>query len=405
MIMFIVSLVSINLVKADNQITTDAEIDQQTQDVVQNDVVNDPDLANVGTTPDQAGYGLKLALEKIRFALTFNRAKKAELSLQLAELRIKEARLMAAKNNLEGVERAKVQYQNHLEKAKDSLDKLNNDQDSFKNQATIQARLDADKNQVDEFESFILVKTQGLTEEQRQKLLSLIEEFKAQNENVELKILNKREILKTRLKAQGRNETDIEDEFENESNQTRNLTKEDVLMRKANHQYGQAEKMYNLASRLIDKFQNRFNVNETNATVNGTLNSRTLELHAKAKAELDQAKVELDVKNYFKSVEHSRSSKKLSALTIATIHGGNRSFEERLEKIEDREDKIKEHRDEIKSRIEDLKDKRKNLMEELRNKKNEKEAWKSPEDRGGIRVPQDDEVEANTNLSVNASSP
>ena len=104
-LIFLASLVSIN-VNSQNEITTYAELEQETEAIVQSDVT-DPALSDVGTTPDKAGYGLKTALERIRLTFIFNRAKKAEFALRLAELKIKEARLMAANNNLDALERAK----------------------------------------------------------------------------------------------------------------------------------------------------------------------------------------------------------------------------------------------------------------------------------------------------------
>ncbi|MEK6861737.1 MAG: hypothetical protein AABY07_07240 [Nanoarchaeota archaeon] len=66
------------------------------------------------------------------------------------------------------------------------------------------------------------------------------------------------------------------------------------------------------------------------------IGNRTFELHARAKAELDQAKLDLESKHYFKAIENARDSKKLSALTIASIHRSinEEALENRLEKIE-----------------------------------------------------------------------
>ena len=108
---------------ADNEITTDAVIEQETQNVLQDDL-QDPTLEDVGTTPDQAGYGLKVAMEKVRLALTFNRAKKAELALQLSELRVREARLMMAEDKLESLEKSRSQYRKYIDLAEKNIDKI-----------------------------------------------------------------------------------------------------------------------------------------------------------------------------------------------------------------------------------------------------------------------------------------
>ena len=390
-LIFLTSLVSIN-VNAQNEITTYAELEQETETIVQSDVT-DPALSNVGTTPDKAGYGLKTALERIRLTFTFNRAKKAELALKLAELKVKEARLMATQNKLDALEKAKKEHEKYLNLAEISVEALGDDEKALREQARIQVNLDEQKEQLNELESLALIKS-GLTEEQKQKLLDLINSFINQSQKFELKVDSKKNTLEIRLKAKGLNESEIENEFENEKNKILNLTREDILQRKSQHQINQAEKMYNLASRLIELVQTRTIPNETNLTEkqlkelterlkkinegkkNFTVTSLTLDLHAKAKAELDQAKLDLEAKQYFKAIEDARDSKKLSALTIASIH---HTFNE--EKIEKRIDKIEEDR--IKKemgnktnltlkQLKELRERQRKLEETLRERKQNK---------------------------------
>ncbi len=343
MLMFLVSLASINVhAQEGNDITTDAVAEQETQDIIDESVADDPTLEDVGTTPDQAGYGLKTALEKIRLALTFNRAKKAEVALQFAELRVKEARLMVAKNNLEALERSRIEHKKYIELAERNLEGLDGNERAIKTHVRLEVRLEEQINQVDELESLILIKAKGLTEEQKAKLLALIEEFRNQNDNIEVKIKSKKDSLKIRLKARGLDEDEIEDEFEEEFNKTK-LTREEIIERKAQHQINQAEKMYVLASRLIEKAQGGSTGNETNTTRPRIgVTNRTLELHAKAKTKLDEAKSEFEAKHFFVAVELAHASKKLSALTIASIHGGvnERALNKRLEELEEEEREV-----------------------------------------------------------------
>ena len=399
-LIFLASLVSIN-VNSQNEITTYAELEQETEAIVQSDVT-DPALSDVGTTPDKAGYGLKTALERIRLTFIFNRAKKAEFALRLAELKIKEARLMAANNNLDALERAKEEYMKYVNLTEKILGNLDDSEEALKIQARIEVKLDEQKEQNDELESLILFKASGLSEEQKQKLLALLEEFKSQNENFELKVMNKGNTLKTRLKAKGLSDEQIDSEIENEKNKTRNLTKEDILQRKTQHQINQAQKMYDLASRLIELVQTRTIPNETNLTEkqlkeltqrlkkinedkkNFTVTSLTLELHTKAKAELDQAKVDLEAKQYFKAIEDARDSKKLSALTIASIHQSfnENKIEKRIEKIEeDRLKKIMSEEERFREKqLKELRERQKKLGERLKENKTDEENEISEED-------------------------
>ena len=341
MFIILVFLASLISVSADNLITTDAELEQETQAVIESEITEDPELADVGTTPDQAGYGLKLALERVRLALTFNDAKKADLSLRLAELRLKEARLMAAENKLEHMDRLRIEHKKYLEIAESNFD---DSEASVETQVQFESNIQDQVSQVNEIESIVLLKARGLTEDQKARLLALIEEFRSQNQNLELKIESRRDVLKTRLKAKGLNddeiEIEIEQEFEDEGDDDREGTSED----RALHQVNQAQKMYDLASRLINKYQN-FVSNNTNSTANTSL-STTLELHTKAKVKLDEARANLAEQLYAKAILSARQSKRISALTIASIHGNFRSdmIEDRLDKIEDLREKLEDRR-------------------------------------------------------------
>ncbi len=351
-VIFLFSLISFQVNAEDNLITTDAELEQETQAVIDSEITEDPELADIGATPDQAGYGLKLGLERVRLALTFNNAKKVDLSLRLAELRLKEVRLMAAEGKLEYMERLRAEHKRYLDIAESNFD----DSEAFvETQVQFESSVQDQVSQVNEIESVILLKTRGLTEDQKTRLLALIEEFRSQNQNLELKIESKRDVLKTRLKAKGLSDDEIEVEIEQGFEDD---DREGTLEDRAMHQVNQSQKMYDLASRLINKYQN-FVSNNTNSTGNTSL-SRTLELYAKAKVKLDEANKNLAEQLYIKAIESARESKRISALTIASIHGSFRKdlIWDRLNKIEDAKEKLekrKESLEKIREKVEEKK--------------------------------------------------
>ena len=373
MFIFLFSIVSINLVKAEesNLITTDAEIEQETEAVIQENI-EDSSLEDVGATPDQAGYGLKLGMEKLRLAFTLNKAKKAELSMKLAELRLKEARLMATKDKIEALERAKIEHGKYILLAEKNLEGINvESEDSLETQAEIELKLEAQKQHVGELENLMLIKAQGLTEEQKQKLLSLIEEFRSQNSDLEIKIKVKDETLKTRLKAKGLTEEKINERLKKIGEEQQK--KETNIEQRAQHQINQAQKMYDLASRLIEKAQNRYS-NQTNSTE--VVRDITIELHAKAKAELDTANTEFKDKHFYKSIGHAHVSKKLSALTIASIYRGIKMdlLEKRLGEVEvEIEDEFEDDTEDLtEDKIKELRKKRSKYEFELKEKLRER---------------------------------
>ncbi|MEK6841473.1 MAG: DUF5667 domain-containing protein, partial [Nanoarchaeota archaeon] len=85
----------------------------------------------VGLTPDKFGYGLKIAIERLRLALSFSKEKRARLALQLADKRLEEAKLMARLNKLEELERTKEENRKLVQKAKFELETLGEDEEDL----------------------------------------------------------------------------------------------------------------------------------------------------------------------------------------------------------------------------------------------------------------------------------
>lgn len=328
-IIFLISLISIN---AQSELTTDAIIQQETQTIIDENT-EDPELENVGITPDQAGYGFKLGIEKLRLAFTFDRARKADAALELAELRLKEARLMIVEDNLDSLEKIKTEHSKYLDIAQENIALLEENEDALEIQAELEVSLDEQETQIDEIDSLILLKSNELTDEEEDQLLDFIEEVEIEKDEVEFEVEDKGVSIKAKLRGTGLNEENIQDMLDFHRNLSKNFTREDILKRNANHQVDQAQKMYDLASRLIEKAKN---INNTNMTVNFTLGDRTLELHEEAKLKLDEAKTDLEEMHYLLAIGHAHQSKRLSALTIASIHHGISpvALADRLEKIE-----------------------------------------------------------------------
>lgn len=321
-LLFLASLVP---AYAEDDASIDAEAELTLQDEIQ---------ADVGATPDKAGYGLKIALEKLRMGLTFDKEKRAELALKLADKRLEEARLMARENKIEAFQRVKEEHARLILKAKQNLEVSGEDEDDFEEHSELEVELSSQENKLDDIENTILIKSKGLTEEQRQKLLSLMEEFKSQNAEIKIKVSENKQEIKTRLRAKGLNETQLEKKHEKlEAN----------LERFANHQLNQSEKMFALASRLIVKAEAEGNV---------TIKQGTIDLKAKAELKLNEAKIALANKEYRKAVELARESKRLSTLTIASVRGLKKEIIEQREK---RIDDAKRLRDEQKQVLQNIK--------------------------------------------------
>ena len=86
----------------------------------ENDVttnINPEAAAIAGITPDSPFYGIDVAMDNIGLMFTFNKEKRAEKKLQIADERLKEAEMMAAENNIQAMEKARLNHENMLQSA------------------------------------------------------------------------------------------------------------------------------------------------------------------------------------------------------------------------------------------------------------------------------------------------
>ena len=346
----------------------EADLEQEEIEKLAEETTDTINIEDIGATPDKAGYGLKIALERARLALAFNKEKRAELALKYADRRLNEARLMALENKFEYLQKVREEHKKLIEKANINLDSSGENAEDLDKKIEFENEIELQEGKIEDMENLILIKNKGLNEEQRQKLLELIESFRIENSNLKLKFDSNKEELKIRLKAKGLSEEEIEGKA---------VKFEENSERFAAHQVNQAEKMFELASKLIRKSgpRNLSSIEETRS------------LNAKAGEKLKEAKEALNNKEYLKAVELSKESKKLSALTIASIHGKNKGLVEgRIKSIEDlkkmklgREGLVKDtqknERDKIKDRLKELNEKRKE-----KSGKNQEEADEESED-------------------------
>lgn len=315
MLIFLASLIHVYAQETTN---TDTDVEKALESTT----------TDVGITPDKIGYGLKIALEKIRLALTFNKEKKAELALKLAEKRLEEAKLMAKEDKLEALQRASKEHKKLLEKVRSNLKESGENEADLEKQSNIEIELENQENKAEDLENIILVKAKGLTDEQRQKLLTLISSFKNETSDLKVKVLEDKQAIIKKLKAKGVNETKLEE---------KEIKLGENAERFANQEVEQSKKMFELASKLIEKAKTDKNV---------TIKQETLDLKAKAELKLNEAKQALTNKEFRKTVELARESKKLSALTIASIRGLEKELIiEKANQFENKEKLVKEKRE------------------------------------------------------------
>jgi hypothetical protein len=338
---FLLSFVQVNAEETQDTLNIETEqVLAETEQVLEVD-------ENVGALPDQAGYGLKLGWEKIKLALTFNKEKKAELALKLAEKRMQEAKLMAKENKLEKMQKIKEEHQKLIQTAIKNIESSGETEDDLEKQIELESKIEEQETSSEDLEDFA-ISNKNMNKERLQEMLQLTKEFKEGNAQLKSKINENKQAITTRLKAKG-----VAEEKINER-----LAKiEDKNEKLAAHQIDQSEKMYNLALKLIEKAKTDKNV---------TIKQETLDLKAKAESKLNEAKKLLEDKKYSEAVDLARESKKYSALTIASIRGLN---QETITKITSNVEELKKLKEEQKEVLEKIKEKRNELLDENKNLK------------------------------------
>lgn len=83
--------------------------------------------ANAGVTPDSALYGLEIALENARTALTFNADAKAKANIDQADERLAEIEAMIEANNSAAAQRAASRYEANVDAAAQAAARIDND--------------------------------------------------------------------------------------------------------------------------------------------------------------------------------------------------------------------------------------------------------------------------------------
>lgn len=280
-----------------NTAVTTTAVDDEVADL--NDIASGSDEADseeAGMTPDSPFYGLDVAMDNLGLMFTFNEAKKAEKKLEIANERLKEAKMMAVANNLEAMEKAKIRHDAILLSAEEDIEAMNgNETQALMNNMRIKSMLNIHNQEVADVEQELTLRVRGrLTVEEQGKLDSFIESMKGSSSSVEVKVQNKEEKIKAVVKRT-RNLTDEEVEAEFEM-MDRDAVREHLEDR-ADDFIDQAEDAIDRAEDLIEK--------KAEAGLNVTYANEQLEyakvILSEAETALDAGDVELATELAFKA--------------------------------------------------------------------------------------------------------
>lgn len=152
-----------------------------------------------GITPDNfILYKLDRAFEIINLLLTFDRAERAKLGLENARERILEAKTLIMGGNVEYLEKLKEDHKNSIEKVKEELDEIG--EDDLEVDEELEQDLEEQEKELDEVEKEVEIKIKGkLTEEQAAKLMDFLESLGNDVNEVKIRVKDTKTKIKIKL--------------------------------------------------------------------------------------------------------------------------------------------------------------------------------------------------------------
>ncbi len=275
---------------------------------------------DVGITPDSAFYGLENAFKKISLAFTFNKEARARKELAISKERLREVKLMIEQNKWDAAQKAKTRHEEISGRLKTRFEnEVGDDEEEIELQAEFESELDEQENEIQEIETRVEIRG-DLNEEQKIKLMELIESLRSEGRDVRLKIDSREDRLKIKLKEKGLTETEIEERIEDR----KETGMDNALRNRIEH-----------VKREIEKSETYLNNN----------NREELKKHLQLAREiLDEADDAVEKKEFENAKELI-----LKALRLAVSVRGDFVISERLE---DRKELIKERIDERKELLE-----------------------------------------------------
>ena len=304
------------------------------------------DETDVGIAPDSPFYGLENAFKKISLALTFSKEAKARKELDIARERLREVRLMIEENKLDAAEKAKIRHEEISQKLKARFEnKVDADEDEIELQAEIENEIEEQEAEIGDIKTRIEIKGE-LSDEQRAKLMELVENLKSSGNDVRLKIDSRKDRLKIKLKEKGLTEIEIEERIKSE----RETGSDNALTNRIEHVKREIEK----SREHLDQNKNNLD-NDKLAELRGQLDT--------ADETLSEAGKKVEEKKYDEARELINKALRLAVL----VRGNEKRFEANREILRDElkrevgEERLERAREKLREKEERLEVKRERL--------------------------------------------
>ncbi len=245
--------------------------------------------ADAGVTPDSTFWGLDRALEQIELLLATGNIEKAKIELKHANERLQEVKVMIEAKRFEDAEKAKIKYEEKIEKVKEKVRNIDSDDDdAVEDEVEIEAEIEEHEQEIDDVERELEIKIKGsLTGEQQAALDALIASFRNSTGKVKIEIKIKRDDIKIKIKqSTGKDDDEIEDEFERAENKTFSLERR---IERAREQIKDAEEELNDA---------REEALETLGSLSGSWPAEINSLFREAETKLTGARAAFEARKY-----------------------------------------------------------------------------------------------------------
>ncbi|MBI4438631.1 hypothetical protein HY640_01740 [Candidatus Woesearchaeota archaeon] len=307
---------------------------------------------DVGTLPDQFGYGLKKFRENMRVAFA-SEARKAEIRLELARKRLLEARALARKGKLEAAEKVKEEHARRLSEAQDALARLASGNGTSQLKAAVAFELKVRRHiaAVRAVDSDLKLRLSGnLSAEQRQKLDALLGSFEQEGSKLRLKVKERKEKARELANASGVKVDEDELEVEAEAEQ-RGVTGQGRV----------AEEFIRIAENKISEAKERVSGLE-NATV-------AMQRIAEAEAKLSEARSAFQSNDYARARVLALEARRIVMAPLIRSRLKAELRESSMEKRKELAGKIMEKKEKA---VEKLRERQKEQREDVREKVQEK---------------------------------
>src|SRR3989338_8381611 len=185
-----------------------------------------------GVTPDSFLWGLDNAIDQLTLLLTFDKAEKARKGLEIARERLLEVKQMIEENKAEAAQKAEEAHGKQLLKVKENVAALARDNSGEELDAVLDIEKELEEHGEAVEQAFgelkVKIEVKGeLTVEQRERLDAFLNSLKSQTGDVEVRIKEKKDQIKIRIKQEtGKSDEEVEADIE-EQEQEKGLMKQE----------------------------------------------------------------------------------------------------------------------------------------------------------------------------------